>query len=202
MQNNLIKECIENNCLLFGDFTLKSGKKSSFFFNATFDNGRLLYLIAEAYADHLYTILKADLSNYTLFGAAYKGIPLVSAIGSLLYSKHKIICNIVFNRKEKKDHGEGGNFVGKILCDKLIVIDDVLTKGTALHQVITMIKQEFPAVKIDRALILLDRMEVVKSTTAKEILVRETGIKIDSLICLKDIIQYLKDTNKDTNLLE
>ena len=197
MQTQLIDACIMNSCLLFGNFTLKSGKQSPFFFNATFDNGHLLYLIAESFADHLITTSGDELSNYTLFGAAYKGIPLVSAIGTVLYAKYKVSVNIVFNRKEKKDHGEGGSLVGKIKYDKIIVIDDVLTRGTALHEVIDMIKKEAPGVKIERALILLDRMEKVASTTAKQLLMNSTGVQIDSLISLIDIVDYLKVANPE-----
>ena len=199
MQQNIIGECIENGCLLFGEFTLKSGKQSPFFFNATFDNGQILYRIAEAFADHLYSNLKTDLLSYTLFGAAYKGIPLVTAIGTVLYSKYKLSCNIVFNRKEIKDHGEGGSLVGQIRNNKIIVIDDVLTRGTALHQVIKLIETEAPQVKIEGVVILLDRMEKVENTTAKENLTKTTGIKIDSLVSLMDIINYLEKTDSATH---
>ena len=200
MNFKTIELCIENGSLLFGDFVLKSGKTSPYFFNAAFDQGQLLYHVAERYADHLFLKYNSDLVNYTLFGAAYKGIPLISAIGCVLFQKYKLNCNIVFNRKEVKDHGEGGNLVGKIAHTKLIIIDDVLTRGTALLQVFDMIKVNAPGASIERAVVLLDRMEKVENTTARLHLKKSTLIEIDAIISLMDLVNYLEKEDKDTHV--
>eukprot|EP00834_Sanchytrium_tribonematis_P003526 NODE_138_length_16264_cov_1.140860.p10 type:complete len:211 gc:universal NODE_138_length_16264_cov_1.140860:11156-11788(+) len=191
----LISKMIESNCLLFGNFTLKSGIESPYFFNATFDSAELLSKVAKCYAKHLYAEYGDNLTNFTLFGAAYKGIPLVVAIGMALVQDYNVDCNIVFNRKEPKDHGEGGSLVGKIKNNDIILIDDVLTRGTALLQVIKMIQLECPSSSISRAVILLDRMEKVEDSFAKVCLEKTTGVQIDALLCVLDIMDYLETEN-------
>ena len=123
--------------LKFGEFTLKSGRVSPYFFNAGgFDDGRSLEILSACYAQ---AILDSGVSFDMLFGPAYKGIPLASGIAIMLNAGHKKNISFAYNRKEAKDHGEGGIIVGAALEGRILVIDDVITAGTAVREVMELV---------------------------------------------------------------
>ena len=124
--------------LRFGQFTLKSGRVSPYFFNAgSFDDGASLAVLGQCYAA---TIVASGLPFDMLFGPAYKGIPLVAATAAALYTHHGLNVPFAFNRKEAKTHGEGGAIVGRPLAGRVLIIDDVITAGTAIRESIELIR--------------------------------------------------------------
>jgi orotate phosphoribosyltransferase len=154
-QKRFIDLAIEYDVLRFGEFTLKSGRKSPYFFNAgNFNSGRALSVMGACYAD---AIMDSGLEIDLLFGPAYKGIPLVAVTAAALAERHQIDLPYCFNRKEAKYHGEGGNMVGAELKGRALVVDDVITAGTAIREVIDMM--EGSDASIGGVLIGLDRQE-------------------------------------------
>jgi len=154
-QARFIDLAIEYDVLRFGEFTLKSGRKSPYFFNAgNFNTGKALSIMGACYAD---AIVDSKLEVDLLFGPAYKGIPLVAVTAAALADKHQIDLPYCFNRKEVKNHGEGGNMVGAELKGRTMVVDDVITAGTAIRQVIEMM--EGTKACVGAVLIGLDRQE-------------------------------------------
>jgi orotate phosphoribosyltransferase len=124
--------------LRFGEFTLKSGRVSPYFFNAgAFDDGASLAVLGGCYAD---AIVASGLAFDMLFGPAYKGIPLVAATAAALHARHGRNLPFAFNRKEAKSHGEGGSIVGRALTGRVLIIDDVITAGTAIRESIELIR--------------------------------------------------------------
>jgi len=124
--------------LRFGEFTLKSGRVSPYFFNAgAFDDGASLAVLGRCYAD---AIVASKLEFDMLFGPAYKGIPLVAATAAALHALHGRNLPFAFNRKEAKSHGEGGSIVGRALTGRVLIIDDVITAGTAIRESIELIR--------------------------------------------------------------
>jgi orotate phosphoribosyltransferase len=138
-QRQFLELAIQKNVLRFGEFTLKSGRISPYFFNAgLFDSGAALEQLGKCYAD---TLQASGLSFDVLFGPAYKGIPLATAVAIALAGQGRDVP-VTFNRKEAKTHGEGGNLIGANLRDKkVLIIDDVMTAGTAIREAIEMIQQ-------------------------------------------------------------
>ena len=136
------------NALRFGQFTLKSGRVSPYFFNAgSFDDGASLAVLGQCYAA---TIVASGLPFDMLFGPAYKGIPLVAATAAALYTHHGLNAPFAFNRKEAKTHGEGGAIVGRPLAGRVLIIDDVITAGTAIRESIELIRAAGVALALDR----------------------------------------------------
>ena len=170
-----IKKAIELEALKFGDFTLKSGLKSKYFFNiASFFNGQDMHFLASQYFK---VIQKANLEFDAMYGPAYKGIPLATAISQLFY---------VEERKEIKDHGEGGKLIGDISGKKILIIDDVLTAGTAIKETVEIIQQN--NAKTVAAIVALDRMEKdANSLTFKESLEKSLSIPILSIATFEDL---------------
>ena len=136
-QQQFIELAIAKNALKFGEFTLKSGRVSPYFFNAgLFSNGAALALLARCYAN---AIIESGVEFDVLFGPAYKGIPLAAATATALADHFDRDVPFAYNRKEAKTHGEGGTIVGDPLQGKILIIDDVITAGTAVREVMTMI---------------------------------------------------------------
>lgn len=151
----LFKLALDRQALLFGDFTLKSGRQSPYFFNTgKLCDGESLALLGELYADR---IMEAKVEFDVLFGPAYKGIPLVAATAIALQTKYQINAPWCFNRKEAKDHGEGGTLVGAALTGKVIVIDDIITAGTAIRESIEIIHAN--GASLAAVLVSMDRQE-------------------------------------------
>jgi orotate phosphoribosyltransferase len=137
-QNEFIRLALARNALRFGEFTLKSGRVSPYFFNAgAFDDGASLDVLGRCYAD---AIAHSSLQFDMLFGPAYKGIPLVATAAAALYARHQRNLPFAYNRKEAKTHGEGGSIVGRPLAGRVLIIDDVITAGTAIRESIDIIR--------------------------------------------------------------
>jgi len=192
MQQNkkrFIELAIKYQVLRFGEFTLKSGRISPYFFNAgLFNSG---YALAELGSCYAQTIIENKLDYDVLFGPAYKGIPLVSAIVYALSVNHGIDKPYAFNRKEAKDHGEGGLIVGAELNGKVLIVDDVITAGTAIREAVDIIQAE--GATTSAVLIALDRQEKGKGDlSAIQEVHRDYGIDVFSIITMVDLIEYLQ----------
>jgi orotate phosphoribosyltransferase len=139
-QIEFIEMAIEKKALGFGEFTLKSGRLSPYFFNAgRFDSGQALAVLGACYAS---AIVASGIEFDILFGPAYKGIPLVAVTAAALSTQHGIDKPYAFNRKEVKNHGEGGAIVGAPLSGRVLVVDDVITAGTAIREVAGLIEEQ------------------------------------------------------------
>ena len=188
-KKRFIDLAIKYDVLRFGEFTLKSGRISPYFFNAgLFNSG---YALAELGSCYAQTILDQDIDYDVMFGPAYKGIPLVSAIVYALSVNHGIDKPYAFNRKEAKDHGEGGLIVGAKLDGKVLIVDDVITAGTAIREAVDIIKAE--GATTSAVLIALDRQEKGKGDlSAIQEVNRDYGIDVFSIITMADLIDYLE----------
>jgi orotate phosphoribosyltransferase len=188
-KNQFIEFVMQAGVLKLGEFTLKSGRKSPYFFNAgLFNTGGQLANLAQGYARAL---ADSGIDFDVLFGPAYKGIPLAATTAVALSEKQGIDKPYAFNRKEAKDHGEGGNIVGHPLQGKVLIIDDVITAGTAIREAIEIITAN--GAQPAGVLIALDRMEKGRGErSAIQEVEAEFGIPVISIINLNDIIDYLK----------
>lgn len=188
-KTRFIELALEYNVLRFGEFTLKSGRVSPYFFNAgLFNTGDALARLGEAYAA---AIIDNKIQYDVLFGPAYKGIPLVAAIVIALALNHGVNKPYAFNRKEAKDHGEGGSIVGAKLAGDILVVDDVITAGTAIREAVGII--DHAGAKTCAVLIALDRQERGKGDlSAIQEVKRDYGIEVFSIITLGDLIAYLE----------
>lgn len=179
--------------LTFGDFTLKSGRKAPYFVNTgNYKTGMQLAKLGEFYAE---CIRQNGIQAETVFGPAYKGIPLAVACSVALYNNHGIEVNYSFDRKEAKDHGEGGVIVGKKLTDgeKVVIIEDVITSGKALREVLPVLKAA-AEVDITGMVISVDRMEKGSGELSAVQEVREQfGIQVYPIVTILDIIEAIKD---------
>lgn len=181
---NLALQC---GVLKFGQFKLKSGRISPYFFNAgLFYTADALHQVGQLYANAL---IEQAISYDHLFGPAYKGIPLATATAMALAAKG-INPTVTFNRKEVKDHGEGGQLIGAPLTGKTIIIDDVITAGTAFREAQQQIKDQ--SAELIAVLIMLDRCERNTQAISTTDEIRQQGINVISLITLFDLIDYLK----------
>ena len=189
-QKDFISFAIERGVLKFGEFTLKSGRTSPYFFNAgLFNKGSDLAKLGRFYAAAL---MDAKVEFDVLFGPAYKGIPIATATAVALYDHHQKDTPYCFNRKEKKDHGEGGNLVGSELNGKVMLVDDVITAGTAIRESMEIV--EANGASLAGVLIALDRQEKGKGElSAIQEVERDFGATIISIVGLNDIIEFLKD---------
>jgi orotate phosphoribosyltransferase len=188
-QTEFLDYVIERKILRFGEFTLKSGRQSPYFFNAgLFNTGQALAFIGRCYAA---AIENSGISYEVIFGPAYKGIPLASATSIALaehFAKDMPYC---FNRKEAKDHGEGGTIVGAALAGKVLVIDDVITAGTAIREVMGLIQQA--GATAAGVIVALDREERGQGELSAIGEIRQQyGMPVVSIISLNQIIQYLE----------
>ncbi len=189
-QRQFLDFAIEIGALRFGEFTLKSGRKSPYFFNAGgFDTGARLVQLARAYA---HCIVHADLEFTVLYGPAYKGIPLATATSLTLAHEHGRETPFAFNRKEIKDHGEGGLIVGTPLAGQVLIIDDVITAGTSVRESVDIIRAAgaVPA----GVVIALDRQERGQHGGSAVDEVRATfDLPVFSILTLTDLLVYLED---------
>ncbi|NQY25842.1 MAG: orotate phosphoribosyltransferase [Piscirickettsiaceae bacterium] len=189
-QQQFIEFALQTGVLRFGSFTLKSGRVSPYFFNSgLFNSGASLARLGRFYAQ---AITESELDYDVLFGPAYKGIPLASTTVIALADHHQRDVPYVFNRKEKKDHGEGGQLVGADLTGKVLIIDDVISAGTSVRESVAIIKAEnaTPA----GVIIALDRQERGQDTrSAIQEVEAEHNIPVISIICLNDLLSYLQN---------
>lgn len=192
-KEEFIKFMMESDVLKFGEFTLKSGRQAPYFINCgNYKTGKCLAKLGEYYAE---CIKEHGLEPDVLFGPAYKGIPLSVAACTALYNKFGMDVNYCFDRKEVKDHGEGGMFVGKTLADgdKVVIIDDVMTSGKALREVLPKVRGA-AKVEVRGMVITVDRME--KGLNSEKSAVQEAfdefGIPVYSIVNINDIIAALE----------
>ncbi|CAH0993142.1 Orotate phosphoribosyltransferase [Sinobacterium norvegicum] len=197
-QQDFIDLAIKYSALGFGEFTLKSGRVSPYFFNAgRFDSGAGLAMLGRCYAD---AIVKSGVEFDVLFGPAYKGIPLGAVTAAALAEFHDIDIPFAFNRKEAKDHGEGGTIVGAELKGRILIIDDVITAGTAVREVIDIISAA--GATAAGVVIGLNREERGKGKlSAIQEVEQDFGIPVVSIITLQHIVDYLQSGEEQQALV-
>lgn len=197
-QREFIEFAIQQNVLRFGEFTLKSGRTSPYFFNAgLFNTGTALAKLGRFYAQ---AIQDAGVQFDVLLGPAYKGIPLAATTAVALSDHHNQDVPYVFNRKEAKDHGEGGNLVGAPLAGGVMIIDDVITAGTAIREVMEIIDQA--GAQPAGVVIALNRQEKGKGElSAIQEVERDYSMPVISIISLNDLIEYLQEQGDMTEQL-
>ena len=192
-KQQFIRFMVENGVLRFGEFTLKSGRKAPYFINTgNYKTGKQLAKLGEYYAA---CIVGNGLEAETLVGPAYKGIPLSVTTAIALFNKYGKELNYCFDRKEVKDHGEGGLFVGKQLSDgeKVIIIEDVMTSGKALGEILPKLAAA-ANVEVVGMIISVDRMEKALNSdlSAVKMAKEEYGIDVYSVVNMNDIIEAIE----------
>jgi orotate phosphoribosyltransferase len=187
-KKDFLEFAIDAGVLRFGEFTLKSGRVSPYFFNAgLFNTGRHLARLGRFYAQ---AIVAADTGYDILFGPAYKGIPLAAATGIALADHHKRDVPFCFNRKEAKDHGEGGNLVGAPLAGRVLIIDDVITAGTAIRESLAII--DGAGARAAGVVIALDRQERGQGErSAIQEVEQDLGLQVTSIVTLAELQLFL-----------
>jgi orotate phosphoribosyltransferase len=190
-QRKFIEFALSRGVLRFGEFTLKSGRISPYFFNAgLFNTGQALSELGDCYAAAL---VDAGLDFDLLFGPAYKGIPLVSATAIALARHHGQDYPYVFNRKEAKAHGEGGNLVGAPLQGRVMIVDDVITAGTAIREVMAIVAAG--GAQAAGVLVAIDRQEKGQGElSAIQEVERDYGVSVISIVKLEDIVAFMEDS--------
>lgn len=196
-KSEFIEFALNRQALKFGEFTLKSGRKSPYFFNAgLFNTGKDLASLGRFYAAAL---MDANLQYDVIFGPAYKGIPIVSSTVVALSEHYNVDVPYCFNRKEAKDHGEGGNLVGSSIHEqRVMLVDDVITAGTAIREYMRILQDNQS--KLAGVLICLDRQEKGRGELSAIQEIKQTyHCEVISIITLDDLIQYLyqDDSRKD-----
>ena len=198
-QAEFLEFAIQNDVLKFGEFTLKSGRISPYFFNfGLFQSGSSLAKLGDYYAQ---AIVDSGLQFDMLFGPAYKGIPLVSVVAATLYEKHGVDYLYAYNRKEAKDHGEGGNIVGAPLTGRVLVVDDVISAGTASREAADLVAEN--NAELAGICISLDRQERgLGEKSAVQEIAESYDISVLNIIGLNQVIQYLETSKQDQGLLD
>ncbi|KDN28595.1 orotate phosphoribosyltransferase [Vibrio fortis] len=198
-QREFIEFALEKEVLKFGEFTLKSGRKSPYFFNAgLFNTGRDLARLGRFYAAAL---ADSGIEFDVLFGPAYKGIPIATTTAVALADHHDVDTPYCFNRKEAKDHGEGGNLVGSALEGRIMLVDDVITAGTAIRESMEIIQAN--GADLAGVLVAIDRQEKGKGElSAIQEVERDFGCAIISIVSLTDLVTFLEEKGTDEEHLE
>jgi orotate phosphoribosyltransferase len=198
-QREFIEFALEKEVLKFGEFTLKSGRTSPYFFNAgLFNTGRDLARLGRFYAAAL---ADSGIDFDVLFGPAYKGIPIATTTAVALADHHDVDTPYCFNRKEAKNHGEGGNLVGSALEGRIMLVDDVITAGTAIRESMEIIKAN--GADLAGVLVAIDRQEKGKGElSAIQEVERDFGCAVISIVSLTDLITYLEEKDGNPEQLE
>ncbi|OQQ07500.1 orotate phosphoribosyltransferase [Vibrio splendidus] len=198
-QREFIEFALEKEVLKFGEFTLKSGRKSPYFFNAgLFNTGRDLARLGRFYAAAL---ADSGIEFDVLFGPAYKGIPIATTTAVALADHHDVDSPYCFNRKEAKNHGEGGNLVGSALEGRIMLVDDVITAGTAIRESMEIIQAN--GADLAGVLVAIDRQEKGKGElSAIQEVERDFGCAIISIVSLTDLVTFLEEKGTDAAHLE
>ena len=188
-KHDFIEFALSRQVLKFGEFTLKSGRKSPYFFNAgLFNTGRDLAKLGEFYAQ---AIQSSKLDYDVLFGPAYKGIPIATTVAVALANQFDVDKPCCFNRKETKDHGEGGNLIGSPLKGKILLVDDVITAGTAIRESMEIIQAS--QAELAGVLIALNRKEKGKGElSAIQEVERDYGCQVFSIVDFDDLVQFIE----------
>ena len=191
-KKRFIELLAESGAVLFGDFTAKSGRKTPYFINT----GKLTYgdqldqvgkMYAQTYVENI------GKESRLLFGPAYKGITLVAVTAAALYSQYGVRVPVCFNRKEKKDHGEGGAIVGEIpgKDDRIVIVEDVITAGTAIRESMELLKI-LDLGRVESIIIAVDRMEKGRGEqSALAELEQEFGVKVYPIVTIREVVSYL-----------
>ena len=188
-QRQFLDAALACHALRFGEFTLKSGRVSPYFFNAgRFDHGAALDVLGSCYAQ---TLVDAGLEFDMLFGPAYKGLPLATALAIALYRDHGRSVPVAFNRKEAKKHGEGGVLIGAPLRGRVLIVDDVITAGTAIREAIGLIRDG--GAEPCAVVIALDRQERGQGDASAADEVRRQGLPVLAVATLADLLAYSGD---------
>ena len=199
-KRDFIEFALSRNVLKFGEFTLKSGRKSPYFFNAgLFNTGADLARLGEFYA----AAIQASAVDFdVVFGPAYKGIPIGTSVSVALFNRYGIDKPVCFNRKEVKDHGEGGNLIGSPLQGKILLVDDVITAGTAIRESMELIGAN--QAELAAVLIALNRKERGKGEiSAIQEVERDYQCQVLSIIDLDDLMQFIEqDPRYNSHLSE
>jgi orotate phosphoribosyltransferase len=193
LSQDFLRYALEREVLRFGEFTLKSGRVSPYFFNAgLFNTGEALSRLGRYYAE---LIVGSGLAFDMLFGPAYKGIPLAAATAMALAERHGRDVPWAFNRKEAKDHGEGGSIVGAPLAGRVLIIDDVITAGTAIRESLSIIRAA--GAQAVGVAVLLDRQERGQGAlSAIQEVEREHGLKALAIAGLADLVELMRGDTK------
>ena len=188
-QQDFLEFAIAKNVLRFGNFTLKSGRQSPYFFNmGLFNDGQAIAQLGRFYAQ---TIEQAKIEFDLIFGPAYKGIPLVTTTSIALADHHQRNLPYCFNRKEVKDHGEGGNIVGAPLKGRVLLIDDVISAGTAIREAVEIIQAA--GAELVGVIIALNRQERGQGRlSAIQEIEQQYNIPVTSIVNLDQLIHYLE----------
>ena len=192
-KKTFIELAIEKNALKFGSFKLKSERISPYFFNSgVFSDGKSLSIISNLFIE---LINQENLKFTNIFGPAYKGIPLASALSVFMSANDDRITNFIYDRKDQKLHGEKGDIVGTFRSGNTLIVDDVITAGTAIKNTLT--KLEKYNLQTDTLLVLLDRQEKGSSNiSAAEEIKKDFNIQVHSLINITDIIEFVTNTSE------
>ena len=191
-ENHFFELAIKAEALLLGDFTLKSGRKSPYFFNiSSFFELGFINELSNLYAN---LIEEENIQFDVIFGPAYKGIPLAAAVATILSSRSSLSVAISFDRKEEKTHGEGGKIIGNVKGKKVLILDDVLTAGTALNQSIDLVRES--GGKVVSSLVALDREESVGGELARDLIEKRTSSKLLSIARISQLVDFLNQTDK------
>ena len=198
-QKDFIEFALSQGVLQFGEFTLKSGRISPYFFNSgLFNNGASLGKLGEFYAR---AIVDSGLAFDMLFGPAYKGIPLVAAVAIALAQQYQVTSPYCFDRKEVKDHGEGGLTVGAPLRGRVLIVDDVISAGTSTNHSVAIIRDAGAGAA--GVAIALDRQESgPDGGSAIAEIEQNHGIRVISIIKLDNLVEYLQQGHGETELLD
>ena len=198
-QREFLDFAIDIGVLRFGEFTLKSGRQSPYFFNSgLFNTGASLARLGRYYAQ---AVMASGIEFDMIYGPAYKGIPLAASLAIALADHHGREVPYCFNRKEAKDHGEGGVIVGAPLAGKVLIIDDVISAGTSVRESVDIIKAAgaTPA----GVVIALDRQERGKGeTSAIQEVERDYGLSVASIVCLANVVDYLAEHPEKAEYLQ
>lgn len=197
-QREFVDFALAHDVLSFGDFTLKSGRRSPYFFNAgRFDSGARLAALGGFYAD---TITTSGIGFDQLFGPAYKGIPLVSTTAVALHARHGLDVPWSFDRKEPKDHGEGGLIVGRPLAGRVLLVDDVITAGTAVRGAVQIIRDA--GAELAGIVVAIDRQERGQGElSAVGEVQRDLGCPVLAVVTLDQVVEHLRETGQHTEHL-
>lgn len=201
MQNyksEFIKFALSRNVLRFGEFTLKSGRISPYFFNAgLFNTGADLARLGEFYAA---AIQASGLTYDVIFGPAYKGIPIGTTVSVALFNQFGLDKPVCFNRKEAKDHGEGGNLIGSPLQGQVLLVDDVITAGTAIREAMDIIAAN--GATLSAVVIALNRKERGKGDlSAIQEVERDYQCNVLSIVDLDDLMQFIENDGQYSQYL-